>query len=202
MINRPTRITAHTATYIDNIFSNCFIENDQSTNGIFFTDISDHLPIFTVIPLQEKSEFMNIKVTKRCINTQSKKHFSEELNNCNWNTVFNSDNPNTAYNNFVSTYNHIYEKCFPIKTISRKKVKLANKPWITKGLVVSIKAKCKLYKEFLSNPTPSNEQKYKKYKNKLNSLLKISKRIHYDFKFESVKGNLRATWKLQRMSSR
>ena len=38
--------------------------------------------------------------------------------------------------------------------------------------------------------------KYKAYKNKLNHLLRISERKYYYDNFESVKGNLRSTWKL------
>ena len=44
IITRPTRLTAHTATLIDNIFTNCLTQN--ITNGIIINDISDHLPIF------------------------------------------------------------------------------------------------------------------------------------------------------------
>lgn len=130
------------------------------------------------------------------VNPQNKKEFSKALDNCDWNNVLNNQNPNMAYDNFVSTYNQIYEKCFPVKMLTRKKAKLATKPWITKGLLVSIKSKSKLYKEFLRNPLPTHENKYKKFKNKLNYLLKISKRNYYDTRFENTTGNLRATWKL------
>lgn len=41
-IFRPTRITTHSATLIDNIFSNNFTL--PSSSGILLTDISDHLP--------------------------------------------------------------------------------------------------------------------------------------------------------------
>ena len=44
-IDRPTRITAHSATLLDYI-----ITNDTSTkirSGVFVTDITDHFPIFT-----------------------------------------------------------------------------------------------------------------------------------------------------------
>ena len=41
----------------------------------------------------------------------------------------------------------------------------------------------KLYKKFLHYPTESNKVKYKKYTNKLNHLLRIAKRFHYDSKF-------------------
>ena len=53
-----------------------------------------------------------------------------------------------------------------------------------------------LCKKSLRHSSPHNETRYKKYKNKLNHLLKISKRNHYDDKFENAKGNLKQTWKI------
>ena len=44
IITRPTRLTAHTAPLIDNIFTNCLTQN--ITNGIIINDISDNPPIF------------------------------------------------------------------------------------------------------------------------------------------------------------
>ena len=41
-INKPTRIYNTSQTLIDNIFSNVYF---NSTNGILYSDISDHLPI-------------------------------------------------------------------------------------------------------------------------------------------------------------
>ena len=46
LIACPTRITAHSATLIDNIFTNCL--GSQHVNGLIFQDISDHLPIFAI----------------------------------------------------------------------------------------------------------------------------------------------------------
>ena len=45
LITKPTRITHHTATLIDKIFTNDTEKIDSSINGIIFSDISDHLPI-------------------------------------------------------------------------------------------------------------------------------------------------------------
>ena len=44
LITKPTRITSHSATLIDNIFTNCFQQN--SLNGLLLNDISDHFPVF------------------------------------------------------------------------------------------------------------------------------------------------------------
>lgn len=42
LISKPTRITTHSASLIDNIFSNV-LENNQPISGIIYSDISDHL---------------------------------------------------------------------------------------------------------------------------------------------------------------
>ena len=47
MITKPTRITAHSATLIDNIFTNNTTVSLKS--GLIISDISDHLPIFSVV---------------------------------------------------------------------------------------------------------------------------------------------------------
>jgi len=45
LINRPTRITLHTATLIDILAND--IDSDK-VNRLFFVDISDYLPVFTI----------------------------------------------------------------------------------------------------------------------------------------------------------
>ena len=47
MINKPTHIINHSATLIENIFSNAFGISHNS--GILVNDISNHHPIFTII---------------------------------------------------------------------------------------------------------------------------------------------------------
>ena len=49
LITKPTRITSHTATLIDNIFTYNIDKIYQSLNGIIFSDLSDHLPIVHII---------------------------------------------------------------------------------------------------------------------------------------------------------
>lgn len=46
LIAKPTRITTHSSTTIDNIFAN--ITNGELMGGILMTDVSDHLPVFVI----------------------------------------------------------------------------------------------------------------------------------------------------------
>ena len=82
--------------------------------------------------------------------------------------------------------------------IRRSKVAVTNliTTWHSKGLLLkSINRKNKLYKLYINRPTENNLQKFKTYKNKLNMLIRKSKRSYYFNKFEDSKSNMRETWK-------
>jgi len=66
----------------------------------------------------------------------------------------------------------------PIRIESCKKQKLMNKPWITKGILISIRAKQKLYKTRFLNGTETQIDHYKKYANLLCKLKQICKKLH------------------------
>ena len=69
-ITKPTCVTAKSASLIDNIFCNSDVNNDNVFNGILYTDISDHFPIFhidnscatkTPCPYLKKRVFFRVK---------------------------------------------------------------------------------------------------------------------------------------------
>ena len=67
---------------------------------------------------------------------------------------------------------------------------------MTKALLVSVRKKNELYRKFITSQNSVRESHYKKYKNKLIYLIKIAKKTYYEDKFEAVKNNHKATWKL------
>jgi hypothetical protein len=46
LITLPTRLTSHSATLIDNIFTNNL--EKYAFSGLILSDISDHLPVFAI----------------------------------------------------------------------------------------------------------------------------------------------------------
>ena len=71
-----------------------------------------------------------------------------------------------------------------------------NSPWISHALLKSIRRKNVLYKKSLKNPSDSNVQKYKQYRNRLNSVLRMAKKQYYSDILEMEKNNMRNTWKV------
>ena len=69
------------------------------------------------------------------------------------------------------------------------------KPWITKGIRVSIAKKNKLYKKYLKSKNNYYFSKFKIYRNKLNHLLLRSKKMYYNNYFGNSKHNIKETWR-------
>ena len=62
LITKPTRITNSNATLIDNIWTNDLNMATKKYTGIFYADISDHLPIFcfeSKLKPRTKNDFLN-----------------------------------------------------------------------------------------------------------------------------------------------
>jgi hypothetical protein len=66
-------------------------------------------------------------------------------------------------------------------------------PWMTIGIFKYISKKNKLYKNFLKNPSYRNETTYKKYKNKLNHVIKTAKKAYYETQFLKYKNDIKKT---------
>uniref|UniRef100_A0A1A8GC74 Helentron 4 helitron-like transposon replicase/helicase/endonuclease n=1 Tax=Nothobranchius korthausae TaxID=1143690 RepID=A0A1A8GC74_9TELE len=189
LITKPTRINAHSSTIIDNIFTNASEGIERS--GIVMTDISDHLPIFTVyknhqIKNQQKMEKLIRDRSQNAIDALKK-----ELEQQNWDEVY-VDDVNLAYNSFIGILCSQYDKNCKTKTLTERG--RMNKPWMTKGLLNACKKKNTLYRCFLKLRTSEAERKYKKYKNKLVSIIKRQKKEYYSKLLEDNKNNTRATW--------
>ena len=68
-------------------------------------------------------------------------------------------------------------------------------PWMTRCILKSVRNKNKLYKFFLDNPNDRNRQKYTKYKNKLNHIIKLAKKICYEKQLIKHRQNPKMMWK-------
>ena len=194
IITKPTRITDHTKTLIDHIYTNMAI--DQVKSGIAIFDISDHLPVFTVI----KTSCNRIQDTLyyRDYRTFKQEDFLSELTQINWdeNLRHLNNNIHQSTKNIINHIERVTQRHAPMKEVSQSKLKQLNKPWITNGILKSIKVKQRMYRtHFYSNDT-SKVTQYKRYANKLNRIKSISKLRYYNNQFDKCKNNLKATWKI------
>jgi hypothetical protein len=82
---------------------------------------------------------------------------------------------------------------------TKKATKSLSKPWITNGIITSIKIKNKLHKKFIKcrneNLKLQYFQKIKYYRNQISNLLRYSKKTYYSTYFNQNLNNLKNTWK-------
>jgi ASC-1-like (ASCH) protein len=159
LVLRPTRITQHTATLIDNIFTNDIETIESSTNGLIFCDISDHLPIVHIRNSKNyhektsKTEF----TCKRIINDANVQSFTNTIKNISWENVLSENNSTESYNKFFNLFSTSYEKNFPLtKKVTKRKIHKNRSPWMTSCIAKSVKQKNKLYKKYLQYPKGKN----------------------------------------------
>jgi hypothetical protein len=152
LINKPTRITAHSATLIDNIFTNNI--SDKVFNAILINDLSDHLPILSYL-FDDSITIKNqsYKVTRN-FNESNTNLFRSCLSETDWSEVLTEQDPNEAYNKFHAKYSELYDLCFPLEQTSNKYRKNLLSPWITKSLLTSIQKEKNYIKKLLSSPNP------------------------------------------------
>ena len=97
MITRPTLITSHTATLLDKIFANTFF--DHSRSGLLITDISDHLPVFSIHSNNDSSNsHAHDPVVIRDNNKENLASFLETLKEITWSSLYGYHDPKNAYN--------------------------------------------------------------------------------------------------------
>ena len=167
-INKPTRVTRKTATAIDHILTNCFIDRTFKT-AIFKCDISDHFPICFIIPsMKTKIKNETSFLYKRNFNTDAKHAFFEKC--------------------LI-----LYDKYFPKQKIKVKSKDLQS-PWVTKGIKKSSKKKQRLYQKFLKNRNVKNETEYKSYKKLFETIKKRSKKNHFSKLILKYKDNVKKCW--------
>ena len=94
-------------------------------------------------------------------NVRNKSNFRLSLSRVNWNLRFDESDTNECYNSFVSEYVRLYNESFPLKTIKLKTKKVMRSPWITQSLLVSIRKKDKLYKQFINSRDSTTEESLK-----------------------------------------
>ena len=191
LITRPTRITNTTATLIDHIWTSNVDSNIN--NFIIKTDLSDHYPVVSqfneVLSKQNHPVYNN----KRILSQTALNKFVNDIRKVNWSDVLELNCPDSAYNVFFDKFNNMFQNNFPVRRVVMNN-KQERSPYITSALRNSIKEKHRL--ERLAHKWPLTfKEIYKRYRNKLTSILRVAKENHYKNQLKSNQGDPKSHWK-------
>ena len=147
---------------------------------ILIDDISNHLPVFSIlsnikVPSVEQNSVHKRKITEKTVN-----NLINSLREINWDDLHNFTDVNRCYEYFLNVFMKLLNENCPMQCVRIKS--RINKPWFTNGLKNACRKKNNLYKSWLANKTECAQQKYKKYRNKLSLILRKAEKTYYQNK--------------------
>ena len=108
-------------------------------------------------------------------------------------SAFNFD---LHFNNLIIGIKKVIETHAPLQKVSRKLSRIRQEPWMTKELLISIKNKQKLYRNFFLKGTAFGKHFYKAYANKLTRVKNLSKKMYYTEFISKNKSNPKKMWEI------
>ena len=118
LTTKPTRVTSTTATLIDHILTNNFVDDMMHIQGILCTSISDHYAVFHVA-CNAKTDHAetDMPLLKRNMGQRNITKFISEMNMVDWQLVLAETDTQSAYSKFHEVISAKYNACFPYRKI-------------------------------------------------------------------------------------
>ena len=196
-ILEPTRVATvlRNGNYIttNTLIDNIFIDTQLTyKSGLIYSCISDHYPVTISIETTNTARQIEPSIIRyRVIDDFSVRKFRFAINTQLLNVIMEASDAATAFTEFFTKFNDLYEKYFPVKTRIAKQKEIL-KPWVTQSLVKRIKIRDKLGK--LANKGRINRSIFKTFRNLLNTQLREAKAQFYHAEFYKFKGDIKKTW--------
>ena len=151
------------------------------------------MPNFVIIE-NVKSNSINRPVRRRDMKNFDQSNFEIDLQRSILNMLPDLKDLQEAYGFFHKKFLAILNAHAPFRILTRKQQELEQKPWITKGILISIHVKSKLYRLFKNTQRSDVYRKFKTYRDTLNSLIRKSKKQYYKKYFAENQNNVKKTW--------
>ena len=173
--------------------------SSHSIGGNITSSISDHFLQFCQIDmLKTEKEKPSIKFSRNYRNFDKQK-FADELMQTDWSDItlgrLGTDN---SYQLFYDKILTLLDNMAPFRKLTKNESRLKQRPWITKGLLVSMRKRDDFLRRMSREKDPIFKHHfdilYKKYRNLITILMKQSKKNHYSAYFLNNYNNTKKTW--------
>ena len=165
--------------------------------GVLIYGISDHLLIFCTVLVKPQHKLRLIKKLVRDLTKFERDKFVGDIFHMIENFSFNdNDDIDEAMNNFVFSFKQITDMHAPLRLNSRKERKLALKPWITEGILKSIKTENRLLNQCYKRNNSDLITQFKQYSNKLSTTKCVAKQDYFMSLLLETRNNVSQQWKI------
>ena len=195
-IMRPTRLTINSATLIDNILMSLDLY-DKQKSCIVISDLSDHLPCFSIVSDCMPSSDDTPKILKRSINERSLNCLKSKLGKVNWDSIVGNNNLTdvncsmeklTTY--IITELDKVSPECYiPVST---KRGRMEG--WMTRSLSKCSHKQLKLYARALKSRNTVDYDKYCQYRDMFRKLKRYCKTTYYVKQYQELRTNSRKLW--------
>ena len=138
LLNRPTRVNRESATLIDNIFTNAFMNLENSFQCLIYTGITDHFPLIHLDLGAQESDSERF-ITRQNLSMRNKRNFTSAISTLDRKCIYDETDMQNAFTTFHSVLLDLYNTHFPKQKV--KYVYDTRKPWLWHGLGEAIKKK-------------------------------------------------------------
>ena len=130
--------------------------------------ISDHVAQFLLFPIEKTKGSKKKEIYKRNFKSLTGNESIEDLKNINWDKGLrlNQNQTDRSFKLFFNIFETPLDTYALLEKSSNSELKLLSKPWITYGIMTSIKNKDKIYKKLLKS---KNSQQNERLCNATNS---------------------------------
>ena len=196
--DKPTRFVKRGSRWeiscVDHIYSN--LDHEKLETNVITSSISDHYSTFVKINQIKECTIpkTDIYTRKKTLTEAEETKLNSELQiafeNSNLTGVTNVDEKTKI---IIDIYQNLIDKFFPIRKLSRKEKSFFCKPWITRGIRVSMDNRDRLQRKSIRLKTEEAITEYKKYKN---CVTRLQKKAYNTFHSKKVTSNFHNKKKL------
>lgn len=188
-LKQPTRMASMTC--IDNFAHN--FSKPCKTDVLEFA-LSDHTAQLLHCPVQTKCIVNFWYAAKRDYSVENIAKFKGHIKNLTFSEIYETDDPNIAYSNFIDSFKLLYDLCFPIKLI---KINVLKKPkWLSKGIKLCSQRKRKLLWQMRLNLSRDSKNKFTNYSKLHKKIIHLTQKAQNNHKIKQSKNKSKTTWEI------
>lgn len=194
-INTPTRVTFENSSCLDHIFirNNLNKELHKINPYVIYSDVTDHYPVMLCIKNVDKKQNLPEKIIDP-VTRINDTIFCDLIKTEEWNSVLSQNEVKPPTDEFYKIISNIRDRATYKQTNKNRNTK--RKPWITHGIILSIKNRDQMKKTLLKNYNEFDDREYKQYRNNLKKIIEKCKHDFYKNKIKEAGNNLKKVYEI------
>ena len=190
LLTLPTRITKTSTSLLDHVLTNS--ADRVSQFGVVDTGLSDHQLIYCTRKITRTKTNVHKYVKTRSLKNYSQTLFLDKLRKINFPDYSNFKGINNAYSDFTGRVTSVIDEIAPIKEI---RVKNNSQDWFDAEINEEIERRDKSLAKFKKSRLHSDNESYKKARNKVQRMIKDKKKNFFTGKLNENIGKPKELWK-------